>query len=133
MLILSDNDVVGAVNAIRHILQTREWNDFAASLDIRFTDFEALGLRRNASDRTVCQTRQSAGALLITANRAGDEDSLDAAIRDDTNPASLPLITLADPQRIVHDRSYAETAALRLLDYVERVDSLRGTGRLFVP
>jgi hypothetical protein len=42
-------------------------------------------------------------------------------------------VTLADPQRILKDGSYAAKAATKLLDYLEQIDALRGAGRLFIP
>jgi hypothetical protein len=38
----------------------------------------------------------------------------------------------ADPQRVLRDTAYTEAVALRLLDCLDRMDSLRGTMRLFV-
>jgi len=46
---------------------------------------------------------------------------------------SLPVVTIADPRRIIRDAEYAKSAALRRLDFLDRIESLRGTGRLFVP
>jgi hypothetical protein len=48
-------------------------------------------------------------------------------------PDSLPVITLANPQRIMRDRLYAEMAATRLLEQLIAIDDFRGAGRLFVP
>jgi hypothetical protein len=90
-------------------------------------------LLRDASDRTVWQASQAIGAVLITANRTGGVNSLDEMIRELSSATTLPVITIADPQRLLRDRSYLEAAAFRLLDYLERIESLRGTGRLFIP
>jgi hypothetical protein len=54
-------------------------------------------------------------------------------IRVENQPDSLPAVTLADPERILIDRIYAEKAAERLLDYLTRIDDFRGAGRLYVP
>jgi hypothetical protein len=35
--------------------------------------------------------------------------------------------------RILNDTSYAEKAAVKLLDYLTRIDDLRGTGRVYIP
>jgi hypothetical protein len=80
------------------------------------------------------QTLEStANAILITANRAGDVGSLDEAIRQLSDPTSLPVITIGNPQRVLRDKSYAEAAALRFLQYMEVVESLLGSGRLYIP
>jgi len=44
MIILSDNDVRGAVTALRRNIE-QEWADEAAALDLRFVELEDLGLR----------------------------------------------------------------------------------------
>jgi hypothetical protein len=133
MLVLADNDVTGAVNAIRHVLESSEWRSYTKLVGVEFTCFEDLGLPRSALDRAVWQPVQGVDAVLITANRAGDADSLDAVIRELSGPNSMPVLTLADPTRLVRDRTYAEACAMRLLDYLDRIESLRGTGRLFLP
>jgi hypothetical protein len=45
--------------------------DLTAVLDLRFLEFEDLELARDASDRSVWETCHAAGAIFITANRAG--------------------------------------------------------------
>ena len=46
---------------------------------------------------------------------------------------SLPVFTLANEQRVLRDRLYAEAVADRLLEFLFDIDSYRGTGRLYVP
>lgn len=71
---------------------------------------------------------------MITANRSADaSDSLEATIRDQAHAASLPVLTISDPDRIMTDRNYAERAAAQVLDYLLDIDKLRGVGRLYVP
>jgi hypothetical protein len=53
MLILADNDVGGAVEALRRILESMEWAAFSAMLDLRFIEFIDVGLARDASDPLV--------------------------------------------------------------------------------
>ena len=133
MLILTDNDVGGAVTALRRILTSEEWAEFSATLALCFVEFEDVGLVRDASDRVVWQTCQEVGAVLITGNRASGDDSLEQTIRDYAGGDSLPVVTIGDPQRLVRDRAYASECAIRLLDVLERIETLRGTGRLFIP
>ena len=133
MLILTDNDVGGAVTALRHILTSEAWAEFSATLALRFVEFEDVSLVRDASDRVVWQTCQEIGAVLITGNRASGDDSLEQTIRDHAGAHSLPVVTIGDPQRLVRDRAYASECAIRLLDLLERIETLRGTGRLFIP
>ena len=75
MLILTDNDVIGAVRALRRILESPEW----------------------------------------------------------VGPESLPVLTISDPRRVIREPVYARECAISLLDFVERIETLRGTGRLFIP
>jgi hypothetical protein len=58
---------------------------------------------------------------------------LEATIRAENQPSSLPVITIADADRMLHDRLYAEKVAETLLDYLLRIDEVRGAGRLYVP
>jgi len=71
---------------------------------------------------------------LITGNRNDDgPDSLEATIRNENQPESLPVITIGDADRVLRDRLSAENVAGRLLDYLMRIDEVRGVGRLYVP
>jgi hypothetical protein len=133
MLVLADNDVLGLVARLRMILESDEWAELLALVDAQFTDFARLGLDLSASDREVWTTCQAVGAVLITANRAGGQNSLNQVIRESLGLSIIPVLTLADPQRVIRDSDYAQLVALRLLDYLDRIDSLRGTGRLFLP
>jgi hypothetical protein len=71
--------------------------------------------------------------VLITGNRTSGDDSLKQTIRDHIGPDSLPVVTIGDPQRLVRDRAYASVGAMRLLDLLECIETLHGTGRLFIP
>lgn len=133
MLILADNDVGGAVMTLRRILESKEWAEFAAALNLRFGEFENVGLARDASDRMVWQTCQKAGAVLITGNRTSGAESLEQTIQDQAKSDSLPVVTIGDPQRVVRNQSYARECAVSLLDLLDRIETLRGTGRLFIP
>ena len=79
----------------------------------------------------VCQREQ---VILVTANR-NDEgpDSLESSIQQYNTPQSLPVFTLANDQRVLRDRQYAETVADRLIEALFDIDSYRGTGRLYLP
>ena len=133
MLILADNDVGGAVAALRRIVESEEWAEFSVTLDLRFVEFADVGLTRDASDPAVWQTCQEIGAVLITGNRASGAESLEQTIRDQATARSLPVVTIGDPQRVVRDRTYAYECAVNLLDLLDRIETLRGTRRLFIP
>jgi hypothetical protein len=93
-----------------------------------------LGLPPDASDRAVWEACQREQVILLTANRndAGP-DSLEATIQQYNTPASLPVFTLANEQRVLRDRLYAAAVADRLLEFLFDIDRYRGMGRLYVP
>lgn len=131
--LLSDNDVLGAVAVLRRLLESTEWAEWTHGLDLEFLSFRELGLAPDATDRAVWVAAQDAAAVLVTANRAGGPESLESVIAELAGPTSLPVLTLADPRRIRRDRDYARAAAVRLLDYLSQIESLRGSGRLYLP
>jgi hypothetical protein len=67
-----------------------------------------LGLQPDASDRDVWEACQREQVILLTANRNDNgPDSLEATIQQHNTPASLPVFTLANDQRVLRDRLYA--------------------------
>src|SRR5262249_10326723 len=97
-------------------------------------NFRTLGLAVTVADAILWHTCQGLQIALVTANRnATGPDSLEATIRAHNKADSLPVFTLADAQRVLHSRDYAERAAAKLLDYLLNIDLVRGTGRLYLP
>src|SRR5215510_13710793 len=133
MLLLTDNDVIGAVRAFRRILESPEWVDLTATLELQFIELQDVELPRDAPDGAVWQRSQDVGALLITGNRSSGEGSLDQTIAELGGPESLPVLIIGDPRRVIRDAVYARECAISLLDFVERIETLRGTGWLFIP
>jgi hypothetical protein len=133
MLLLTDNDVIGAVTILRRLLESPEWVDMTATLALQFIAVKDVELPADAPDVVVWQRSQEIGALLITGNRSSGADSLDYTIAEQAGPASLPVLTIGDPRRVIRDPVYARECAFSLLDFVERIETLRGTGRLFIP
>ncbi len=132
MRVVADQDVEGAVSVIRRVLESADWVELLQLVEVRFVTFRELGLPHDAPDRLVWETCQSEDVILVTGNRASGPDSLDAAIGR-SRAESLPVLTIADAQRVLRDSRYADAVAIRVLDYLDRIDSLRGTGRLYVP
>jgi len=133
MRILTDNDVVGAVRVFRRILASPEWMGLTTVLELEFIELQDVELPADAPDVAVWQRSQEVGALLITGNRSSGEGSLDQTIAEQGSPESLPVLTIGDPRRVIRDPVYARECALSLLDFVDRIETLRGTGRLFIP
>jgi hypothetical protein len=78
-----------------------------------------------------CQREQ---VILLTVNRDDDgPESLEATIQQHNTPASLSVFTLANEQRVLRDRLYAEAVADQLLEFSFGIDSYRGSGRLYLP
>ncbi len=71
---------------------------------------------------------------MITGNRNDDgADSLEATIRNENQTDSLPVITVANADRVLQDRRCTEEVAESILDYLMRIDEVRGAGRIYVP
>jgi hypothetical protein len=105
--ILADNDVEGYVELIHAIWLSDAWRDLWNNLGLSVLRFSAAGLTPESSDAVVWRTCQNEGLVLVTGNRNADvPDSLELIIRGENRPDSLPVITLANPQRILRDRLY---------------------------
>lgn len=99
-----------------------------------FVFFPHLGLAADTADSVlwrVCQERQ---LVLLTANRNHDgPDSLEATIRAGNTPDSLPVLTVSNAQRLQHSRDYVERVVEQFLDYLLKIEQIRGKGRLYLP
>jgi hypothetical protein len=132
--ILADINVGKQRRAILAIWASDTWRDVWNGLGLSVLSFPALGLALGSSDAVVWRTCQGEGLVLITGNRnRRGPDSLEAVIQRENQPESLPIVTIANPDRVLEDRRYAEEVAERLLDYLMRIDDVRGAGRLYVP
>ena len=132
--ILADANCAGHLALLLRLFQ-QHWRqevwEFLSLVQVSFAD---LGLPPDASDRAVWEVCQRERIVLVTANR-NDEgpESLEATIRQQNTPQSLPVFTLANDQRVLRDRQYAETVADRLIEALFDMDSYRGTGRIYLP
>jgi hypothetical protein len=132
--IMGDHDIEGQFNHIIRFFKSPTWKEVWESIgltDIKFTD---LGLSENSPDVLVWQTCQEQQVILVTGNRNYESpDSLEATIRQYNRVDSLPVFTIGDPTEFSLDRSYAERATERLLEYLSELDRYRGAGRLYIP
>src|SRR5579885_931312 len=95
--ILADANIQGHVERLIDVIESGDWAELWAEFGLRLTTFRRLGLSRDASDRDVWRLCQGRQLILLTANRNHDgPDSLEATIREDRSPASLPVFTIAD-------------------------------------
>lgn len=132
--IMSDNDVLGHVSRLMDVCQVAPWAELWVDLECSLWTFEDLDLADDVTDSVLWQACQDRGIILITGNRnAEGRESLEVTIRQRNRPGCLPVLTMADPDRIAHDRSHRELVVERLFDVLIDIDSLRGTGRLYLP
>jgi hypothetical protein len=132
--ILADINVGKQRRAIVAIWHSDTWREIWNSLGLSVVSFPALGLSFDASDAVVWRTCQRERLVLITGNRnKRGLDSLEAVIQSENQPDSLPVITIANTDRVLEDRLYAEKVAERLLEKLIAIDDFRGSGRLYVP
>ncbi len=132
--LMSDVNVQGQRQVLIRLLEGKDWREFWDSLHLSLLTFRDLGLYPEASDATVWRLCQQEQVILVTANRNDDgPESLEATLRSQNTPASLPVLTIANAQQVLQNRDYAERVTVRLLDYLLNIDNLRGTGRLYLP
>ncbi len=132
--ILSDNDVQGHVSRLMDICQLTPWVELWRDLECVLCTFKDFDLPNDAIDAAIWQACQDNDILLITGNRnAAGPESLEITIRQHNTPHCLPVLTLADPDRIQREHQYAESVVERLFDVLIDPDTLRGTGRLYLP
>jgi hypothetical protein len=110
------------------------WRELRDHLNIRFLHFEQAGLERTIKDDVVWRYCQDNGYYLLTANRnLESEQSLEATIQREGTARSLPVFTLADPDRIFQSPAYLDQVVESLLEYLLEEANWRGTGRLYLP
>ena len=115
-------------------MQTAEWRDITAGLDVTFRTFRGVGLDPSSPDTVVWHFCQAQGHFLPTSNRNEEsEDSLEATLRREGTPASLPVFTLPLADRVSFSSAFLERVVEKVFDYLLDADNIRGTGRLYLP
>lgn len=132
--ILADYNCEGQVATLITAMEAGVLSELWTALRLDVFTFAALDLPGTTPDDELWRLCQEREIVLLTANRNADgPDSLEAVIRAENEPGRLPVLTIGDVDRILESREYAARVAERLLDYLYRIDDLRGTGRLFLP
>jgi hypothetical protein len=132
--LLVDVNLDGHAQRLEMRLGADLWRELRDHLDVRFLHFDQAGLDRTAKDELIWRWCQQAGCYLLTANRNLDsDDSLEATIRREGTPQSLPVLTLADPDRLLQSVDYLDRVTEALLAYLLDADNIRGAGRLYLP
>jgi len=71
---------------------------------------------------------------LLTNNRNDDgPNSLEATIRTRNAATRLPVFTFSDADRIYQSKGYVDRVVESLFDQLLRIETLRGSGRLYLP
>lgn len=132
--LLADVNIEGHVDVLVQILRQPPYDEFWDWLRIGSHRFADVGLPANALDIDVWMKCQRERLVLLTGNRnEEDPTSLETAIRTMNTSDSLPVVTIGDVDRFLHDRDYARETANRLMEYLIEIEQYLGTGRLYVP
>lgn len=132
--LMADNDIQGQFKELLHVFLSPTWRDVWDGLHVSIQTFETVGLARSAADVLVWQVCQSRQVVLVTGNRKSvGPDSLEATIRSQNTPDSLPVVTISGPKLIPRNRIYTERVAEKILEYLLEIDNYRGAGRIWVP
>lgn len=132
--VLADANIVGHVDLVMAAVRAAGWVDLWGELAISYARFEDVGLDADATDAEIWQRCQREHYVLVTSNRNEDDlDSLESIIRSRNTSECLPVLTIADPERLRHSRHYVQQVAESLLAALIDIDLLRGTGRLYLP
>jgi hypothetical protein len=132
--LVADANIQGQVEYLVQRMQADAWAEFWQALGLVLHRFEDIGLSGSSTDLEVWNVCQAEHLILITDNRNLDaEDSLEATIRRNSSPESLPVFTIADMNQFRMNSSYVERVVEVLYDYLLRIDDVRGAGRLYLP
>jgi hypothetical protein len=132
--ILADINIQGHVDLLVILKQAEPWKLFWDHLGLPYFHFAEIGLVPESLDSVVWETCQKEELVLITDNRnEKDPDSLEATIQTRNTPSSLPVFTIANVPHLRASREYADRVIDKLLDALLRIDTVRGTGRLYLP
>jgi hypothetical protein len=132
--LLADVNIQGQVDLLVERMRSEPWKLFWDELRIAYRHFPEIGLAFDSPDSLVWQNCQRQELILITNNRnRHSDDSLEATIRSEITVHSLPVVTIGSVRRLHQDRDYANQVIESLLDIFLRIDTFRGTGRLYVP
>ncbi|MFM7601898.1 MAG: ACP S-malonyltransferase [Pseudanabaena sp.] len=130
MIFLIDHNIEGQSLMLFGSITSEGWLE---ALPIRFISFDEVKLPITSSDRVVWRFAQEHQLILLTANRSmKGEDSLEQVIREECLPTSLPVVTLANVDRII-EREYREECVDRLIEIALYLENYLGVSRLFIP
>jgi hypothetical protein len=130
VIFLIDHNIEGQSLMLFGSIASEGWLE---TLPIRFISFDEVELPITSSDRVVWRFAQENQMILLTANRSmKGEDSLEQVIREECLSTSLPVVTLANVDRII-EREYREECVDRLIEIALYLENYLGVSRLFIP
>jgi hypothetical protein len=130
MKFLIDHNIRGQAKLLLSSIANQGWLDV---LEIEFITFEEIELAIDSSDRVVWRLAQTTQMILLTANRsAKGEDSLEQVLREENTPDSLPVITIANLDRL-SESAYRQRCIDRLIEIALYLENYLGARRLFIP
>ncbi len=130
MIILADHNLEGQAVLLLGTLVKQGWVEL---LELQLLTFFEARLPTDSDDRTVWRFVQENQMLLLTGNRSmKGANSLEEVIRRENSANAIPVITVADVDRL-DERNYREKCASRLIEIILDLDIYYGSGRLFIP
>jgi hypothetical protein len=115
-------------------MQSPSWRELTSSLEVVFLTFQDVNLDRESPDKLVWSFCQAHGFYLLTSNRNEDsDDSLEATNRRENTLTSLPVFTLPMADRVYHSQRFLERVVDTLLEFMLFSETIRGSGRLYLP
>lgn len=131
MICLVDHNLKGHTLVFFGAIARLGWLD---TISIRFVTFAEINLPTDSDDRIVWRLAQKNQMFLLTANRSmKGKDSLEQVMREENTPASLPVITVSDADRLLNDAEYRSRCVESLVKIALDVDNYRGARRIFIP
>jgi len=131
MNFLIDHNLKGHALVLFGAIASLGWLDVVS---IRFITFAEMELAIDSDDRVVWRLTQESQMILMTANRSmKGKDSLEQVMREENTSTSLPVITIANANRLLNNSEYRGRCVESLIEVVLDIDSYRGARRIFIP
>ncbi len=132
--LLADINIQGHLDLLVVLMKAEPWRLFWDHLHLEYFPFADVGLVHDSPDAFIWETCQAQELVLITENRNKDDPtSLEATIQARNTSVSLPVFTIANVPRMRASQEYANNVIESMIDLLLRIDTLRGTGRLYLP
>ena len=131
MIFLIDHNLKGHALVLFGAIASQGWLDV---LPIQFVNFVEVDLAINSNDRVVWRLAQEKQMIVLTANRSmKGRDSLEQVMREESTSNSLPVVTIANADRLLNDVDYRGRCVESLIEITLDIDSYRGARRIFIP